>query len=144
MTQSVNRCIFIGRLGANPETRTTQSGAHVCNFRIAVSESWKDKQSGEKKETTTWVPVVVWGGLAEIASKYLHKGSLVYVVGKFTVRKWQDQSGADRYSTEVILQGFNAELVLLDGKGHAQEPGKGSYADKDNEPFDDAQFADFE
>ncbi len=143
MSQSVNRCLFIGRLGADPETRATQSGAKVCNFRMAVSESWTDKASGQKKESTTWVPVVVWGGLADIASKYLHKGSLVYVVGKFSVRKWQDQSGADRYSTEVVLQGLNAELVLLDGKSDGAPKSRGSYAEKeiavsdfDDEPFE--------
>lgn len=128
MTQSVNRCIFIGRLGADPETRSTPGGAKVCNFRIAVSESWTDKQSGEKKEVTTWVPVVVWGPLADVAGKYLRKGSLVYVAGKFTVRKWQDQSGNDRYSTEVVLQGFGGELVLLDSKGGAPQ---GNYASND-------------
>lgn len=140
MTQSVNRCLFIGRLGADPETRTTQSGAQVCNFRMAVSESWMDKASGQKKESTTWVPVVVWGGLAEIASKYLRKGSLVYVAGKFSVRKWTDQSGADRYSTEVVLQGFNAELVVLGGKDDGGTKPRRTYADKDTADFDDAPF----
>lgn len=93
-----------------------QNGDKVANFSIACSEKWKDKNSGETKERTTWVPIVVWGALAGVVERFIHKGSKVYVAGKFTVRKWQDQSGNDRWSTEVVLQGFDAKLVMLDGK----------------------------
>lgn len=113
----LNQCQFIGNLGADPETRTFQNGNKVCNLRLAVSESWKDKNTGERKERTEWVSVAIFSeGLARVAEQYLRKGSKVYVSGKFTTRKWQDQSGADRYSTEIVLQGFDAKLVMLDGK----------------------------
>ena len=138
MAGSVNRVTIIGRAGRDPETRTTQNGTVVCNFSLAVSETWKDRQTGEKKESTTWVPIVVWGPLADIASKYIRKGSQVYVCGKFSVRKWTDKNGADRYSTEVVLQGFNAELVLLDSKPTGTQSSGGNYADKQVSDFDDA------
>ena len=133
---SVNRCLFIGRAGGDPVTRTTTNGSVVCSFSLAVSETWKDKVSGQKKESTTWVPIVVWGPLADIASKYIRKGSQVYVVGKFSVRKWQDKNGADRTSTEVVLQGFNAELMLLDSKPTGASGG--NYAEKQAADWDDA------
>ena len=107
----LNRCEFIGRLGADPEVRLTQSGSTVVNFRLAASERYKDK-SGEKQERTEWVSCVVWNKLAEICAEYLHKGSLVYVSGRMQTRKWQDQSGQDRYSTEVVL----SEMTMLGGK----------------------------
>lgn len=129
MAGSVNKCLFIGRLGRDPETKILPGGAVVCNFSMAVSETWKDKNSGEKKESTTWVPVVVWGPLADIAGKYLRRGSRAYVAGKFSVRKWQDKSGADRYSTEVVLQGFSAELVLLGDSNGAHDAGQSDYDD---------------
>lgn len=112
----LNHCEFIGRVGKDPEIRSMQSGDKVANLSIACSETWKDKQTGERKERTTWVPVVVWGNLAGIVDQYVKKGSKIYVAGKFQVRKWQDQSGADRYSTEIVLQGFDAKLILLDGR----------------------------
>lgn len=113
----LNQCQFIGNLGADPEVRTFQNGNKVCNLRLAVSESWKDKNTGERKERTEWISVAIFSeGLARVAEQYLRKGSKVYVRGKFTTRKWQDQSGADRYSTEIVLQGFDAKLVMLDGK----------------------------
>ena len=113
----LNQCQFIGNLGADPETRTFQNGNKVCNLRLAVSESWKDKATGERKEKTEWISVAVFSeGLARVAEQYLRKGSKVYISGKFTTRKWQDQSGADRYSTEIVLQGFDAKLTMLDGK----------------------------
>lgn len=120
---SLNQCQFIGRLGKDPEIKTMQSGDKVANLSIAVSERWKDKSSGERKERTTWVPIVIWGPLAGIAEQYLRKGSNVFVSGKFTVRKWQDQGGTDRYSTEVVLQGPGAVLTMLDGapKGEGQQ-----------------------
>lgn len=111
----LNQCQFIGHLGADPEVRAFSNGGKVCNFRIACTEKWKDKQ-GEKKERTEWVSVAIFNeGLAGVAERYLNKGSKVYISGKMQTRKWQDQSGADRYSTEVVLQGFDAKLVMLDG-----------------------------
>lgn len=111
----LNQVNLIGRLGADPETRSFQNGGQVCNLRLAVSETWRDKDTGEKKEKTEWVSVAIFSdGLAKVASQYLVKGSKVYVSGKLATRKWQDQSGADRYTTEVVLQGYDAKLVLLD------------------------------
>lgn len=118
---SLNQCQFIGNLGRDPEVRTTQNGDKIANLRLAVSETWKDKQTGERKEKTEWVSVVIWGPLAGIADQYLRKGSKVYVSGKMETRKWQDQSGADRYSTEVVLRGFDAKLEMLDAPGQRQE-----------------------
>jgi len=120
----LNQCQFIGNLGAAPETRTFTNGNKVCNLRLAVSERWKDRETGERKEKTEWVSVAIFSeGLIKVAEQYLHKGSKVYISGKFTTRKWQDQSGADKYSTEVVLQGFEAKLVMLDGKPEGQSGG---------------------
>ena len=111
----LNQCQFIGHLGADPEVKSFQNGNKVCNFRIAVTEKWKDKQSGEQKERTEWVSAAIFSeGLIGVAERYLRKGSKVFISGKMATRKWQDQSGADRYSTEIVLQGFDAKLVLLD------------------------------
>lgn len=113
----LNQCQFIGNLGRDPEVRTFQNGNKVCNLRVAVSETWKDKNTGERKERTEWVSVAIFSeGLARVAEQYLRKGSKVYISGKMTTRKWQDQSGQDKYSTEIVLQGFDAKLVMLDGK----------------------------
>ena len=117
MAGSVNKVILIGNLGKDPEIRTMQNGNKVANMTLATSESWRDKASGEKKEKTEWHRVVIFGSLAEIAEKYLKKGSKVYISGALQTRKWQDQSGADKYTTEVVLQGFGGELCMLDGKG---------------------------
>ena len=125
---SLNQCNFIGNLGADPETRTFQNGNKVTNLRLAVSEKWKDRDSGERKEKTEWVSVAIFGPLADVAANYLRKGAKVFVSGKFTTRKWQDQSGQDRYSTEIVLQGPQAVLQMLDGKrddGMAREPDLG-------------------
>jgi len=125
---SLNQCNFIGNLGADPETRSFQNGNKVTNLRLAVSEKWKDRDSGERKEKTEWVSVAVFGPLADIAENYLRKGSKVYVSGKFTTRKWQDKSGQDRYSTEIMLQGPQAVLQMLDSRrddGMAREPDLG-------------------
>jgi len=112
----LNQCSFIGNLGRDPETRTFANGGKVCNLRIACTEKWKDKD-GNRQEKTDWIPVAIFQeGLIRVAEQYLRKGSKVYVSGKFTTRKWQDQSGADRYSTEIVLQGFGGTLVMLDGK----------------------------
>jgi single-strand DNA-binding protein len=115
MAGSVNKVILVGNLGADPESRSFNNGGKVVNLRIATSESWKDKNSGERKEKTEWHTVSIFSeGLAGVAEKYLRKGSKVYLEGQLQTRKWQDQSGGDRYSTEIVLQGFNAVLVLLD------------------------------
>lgn len=116
-TDMLNQCQFIGNLGADPETRTFQNGNKVCNLRLAASEKWKDKNTGERKERTEWVSVAIFSeGLARVAEQYLRKGSKVFISGKMRTRQWQDQSGQDRYSTEIVLQGFDAKLVMLDGK----------------------------
>jgi single-strand DNA-binding protein len=123
---ALNRCEFIGNLGADPEIRNTQGGEKVANLRIAVTERWKDR-NGEKREKTEWVPVTIWGALAGIAEQYLSKGSKVYVAGKWQTRKWTDQQGNDRYSTECVLHGFDAKLEMLDSPRDAgQSRGAGS------------------
>ena len=109
---SLNQCQFIGNLGQDPECRTFQNGDKVTNLRIAVSEKWKDKNTGERKERTEWVSVAIFGPLAGIAEQYLRKGSKVFVSGKMQTRKWQDQSGADRYTTEIVLQGPQAIMTI--------------------------------
>ena len=121
MAGSVNKVILIGNLGKDPESRSFQNGGKVVELRIATSESWKDRNSGERKEKTEWHTVKVFNeGLATVAEKYLRKGSKVYIEGALTTRKWQDAQGQDRYSTEVTLQGFNSVLTMLDGA-----PGQG-------------------
>ena len=125
---TLNQCSFIGNLGADPETRTFGNGGKVCNLRLAVSERWKDKNTGERKEKTEWVTVEVFSeGLVRVCEQYLKKGSKVFVQGKLSTRKWQDQSGADRYSTEVVLQGPQAQMQMLDGKrdGGSRDEGGG-------------------
>ena len=118
MAGSVNKVILIGNLGADPEIRRTQDGRPIANLRIATSETWRDKNSGERKEKTEWHSVVIFNeGLCKVAEQYLKKGSTVYIEGQLQTRKWQDQSGADRYSTEVVLQGFNGNLTMLGGRG---------------------------
>lgn len=117
MAGSVNKVILIGNLGRDPEVRTMQNGGKVANLSLATSESWRDKSTGERKEKTEWHRVVIFGNLAEIAEKYLKKGSKVYVSGSLQTRKWTDNSGQEKYTTEVVLQGFGGELTMLDGKG---------------------------
>src|SRR6201991_2337517 len=118
MAGSVNKVILIGNLGADPEIRRTQDGRPIANLRIATSESWRDKATGERKEKTEWHRVVIFSeGLCKIVEQYLKKGSKVYLEGSLQTRKWQDQSGQDKYSTEVVLQRFRGELVLLDSRG---------------------------
>lgn len=122
---SVNKVILIGNLGADPETRTTTSGSQVASLRIATSESWNDRQSGERKEQTEWHRVTIYGKLAEIASQYLRKGAKVYLEGRIQTRKWQDKEGNDRYTTEVVAN----EMQMLDGRsggtGSGASPGDG-------------------
>ncbi len=118
MAGSVNKVILIGNLGRDPEVRTFQNGGKVCNLRIATSENWKDRNTGERRERTEWHSVAIFNeGLVRVAEQYLRKGSKVYVEGQLQTRKWQDQSGQDRYSTEVVLQGFGSTLTMLDGRG---------------------------
>jgi single-strand DNA-binding protein len=115
----LNKCMFIGNLGKDPEVRSMQNGDKVANLSLGVSEKWKDKATGEKKERTEWVRVTIFGQLAEVAERYLKKGSKVYICGQMQTRKWTDKDGADKYSTEIVLQGFRAELLMLDGKQSA-------------------------
>ncbi len=118
MAGSVNKVILVGNLGADPEIRRTQDGRPIVNLRIATSESWRDRNSGERRERTEWHRVVVFNeGLAKVAEQFLRKGSKVYIEGQIQTRKWQDQSGQDKYSTEIVLQGFNSTLTMLDGRG---------------------------
>lgn len=126
MAGSVNKVILVGNLGADPESRSFQNGGKVVNLRIATSESWKDKSTGERKEKSEWHSVAIFSeGLAGVAEKYLRKGSKVYLEGKLQTRKWQDSNGADKYSTEIVLQGYDAQLVLLDGKAPEESRGNG-------------------
>ena len=129
MAGSVNKVILIGNLGRDPEVRSFQNGGKVCNLRIATSETWKDKNTGERKERTEWHSVAIFQeGLVRIAEQYLKKGSKVYIEGQLQTRKWQDKDGADRYSTEVVLQGFSGTLTMLDGRdGGGGGGGGGSY-----------------
>ncbi|WEK06314.1 MAG: single-stranded DNA-binding protein [Candidatus Devosia phytovorans] len=118
MAGSVNKVILVGNLGADPEVRNLPSGGKVVNLSIATSENWKDKNTGERREKTEWHRVVIFSeGLARVAESYLKKGSKVYLEGQLQTRKWQDQSGQDKYSTEIVLQGFNSNMTLLDGRG---------------------------
>jgi len=129
---SVNKVIIVGNLGADPETRYMPSGEAVTNIRVATTDRWKDKASGEMKEATEWHRIAFFGRLAEVAGEYLKKGSQVYVEGGLRTRKWQDKDGNDRYSTEVVLQGFNGNLTMLDGRSGGtgasmQENGQADY-----------------
>ena len=125
MAGSVNKVILIGNLGADPEIKRTQDGRPIANLRIATSESWRDKNSGEKREKTEWHRVVIFNeGLCKVAENYLKKGAKVYIEGALQTRKWQDQSGQDRYSTEVVLQGFGSTLTMLDGRSEGGSGGE--------------------
>ena len=117
MAGSVNKVILVGNLGADPEIRQTKDGKSIANLSVATSESWKDRNTGERREKTEWHRVVIFSeGLTRIAQQYLRKGSKVYLEGQLQTRKWQDQNGNDRYTTEVVLQGFNSTLTMLDGR----------------------------
>ena len=131
----VNKVILVGNLGKDPETRRMPSGDPMVTFSIATSENWRDKASGERKEKTEWHRIVIFNkNLAEVAEKYLRKGSKVYIEGQLQTRKWQDQSGQDRYSTEVVLQGFRGELTLLDRAG-GSGAGGGDFGGDDTGEF---------
>ena len=121
MSASVNKCIFIGNLGRDPEVRNTQNGSKIVNLNLAVSESWKDKSTGERKEKTEWVKVVIFNeNLADIAEKYLRTGSKVYIEGQLQTRKWTNKDGHEQYSTEVVLSAYRGTIVLLDGRAPTQ------------------------
>lgn len=128
MAGSVNKVILVGNLGADPEVRSFQNGGQVCNLRVATSENWRDKQSGERRERTEWHNVVLRSdGLINVAQRYLRKGSKVYIEGKLQTRKWQDQSGQDRYTTEISVGGFDGTLTMLDGRGDGGGEGGRDY-----------------
>ena len=129
MAGSVNKVILIGNVGADPEIRRTQDGRPIANLRIATSESWRDRNSGERREKTEWHNVVVFNeGLCKVVEQYVKKGAKLYIEGALQTRKWQDQSGNDRYSTEVVLQGFNSTLTMLDGRGEGGGRSGGDFA----------------
>ncbi|MBB4210734.1 single-strand binding protein [Rhodothalassium salexigens DSM 2132] len=131
MAGSVNKVILVGNLGRDPDVRTMQNGGKVVNLSLATSESWNDRQTGERREKTEWHRVVIFDDrLAETAERYLRKGSKVYVEGQLQTRKWQDQSGQDRYSTEVVLQRFRGALTMLDGRGQGAGGGQGGDYDQ--------------
>jgi single-strand DNA-binding protein len=126
MAGSVNKVILIGNLGADPEVRSLPNGGKVVNLRIATSESWRDRNSGERKERTEWHRVVIFSeGLTKVAEQYLRKGSKVYIEGQLQTRKWE-KDGQDQYSTEIVLQGFNSTLTMLDGRGEGEGAGGGN------------------
>lgn len=130
MAGSVNKVILIGNVGADPEIRRTQDGRPIANLRIATSEQWRDKNSGERREKTEWHTVVVFNeGLCKVVEQYVKKGAKLYIEGALQTRKWQDQSGAERYSTEIVLQGFNSTLTMLDGRGEGGGRVQGGYDD---------------
>jgi single-strand DNA-binding protein len=142
MAGSVNKVIIVGNLGRDPEVRSFQNGGKVVNLRIATSETWRDKASGERKERTEWHSVAIFNeALGKIAEQYLKKGSTVYIEGQLETRKWQDQSGADRYTTEVVLRQFRGELTLLGGRDGASSGGGGGYDDRDSGGQDQAGYS---
>lgn len=152
MERGVNKVILVGNLGKDPEVKYTANGAAVTNITVATSETWNDKQTGEKQEKTEWHRVVFFGKLAEIAGEYLRKGSQVYIEGKIRTRKWQDQSGQDRYTTEVVVDGFNGVMQMLGSKGgesssRSQQGGGGfrnnpQSQQQKSQPVADNDFAD--
>ncbi len=136
MAGSVNKVILVGNLGKDPEIRTMQTGGRVANLSIATSESWKDKNSGERKDRTEWHRVVIFNeALVGIAERYLKKGSKVYLEGQLETRKWTDQSGQEKYSTEVVLRPFRGEITMLDGKSGGDSMGGGGYSDRGADSF---------
>lgn len=131
MAGSVNKVIIVGNLGRDPEVRSFANGGKVCNLRIATSETWRDRNTGERKERTEWHSVAIFNeNLAKIAEQYLRKGSTVYVEGQLETRKWQDQSGQDRYTTEIVLRPYRGELTLLGGRGEGGGGGQGGGYDE--------------
>jgi single-strand DNA-binding protein len=144
---SLNKVSLLGSLGADPEIKSFQNGGRVCNLRLATSERWKDKSTGEQKEMTEWHSVSIFSdGLVGVAERYLTKGSKVYIEGQLKTRKWQDASGNDKYSTEIVLNGPKAALILLGSKGEAKpldasvDPSRGEHNTWDNDLDDDVPF----
>src|SRR5215467_13475959 len=143
MAGSVNKVILVGNLGRDPEIRSTQDGMRIANLAVATSESWRDRVSGERKERTEWHRVVIFNErLAEVAEKYLRKGSKIYVEGALQTRKWTDNSGQERYTTEIVLQRFRGELMMLDGAGGARGAGGPSIEGGYDESYGGGGFAD--
>lgn len=144
MAGSLNKVCLLGNVGNDPESHTTKDGRQVASFSLATSENWKDKSTGEKREKTEWHKVVVFSeGLAKVASQYLKKGGKVYLEGQLQTRKWQDKEGHDRYTTEIVLQGFNAQMILLDSRnseGAAQNGGFQKRTQDADFPEDDLPF----
>jgi len=139
MAGSVNKVILVGNLGKDPEIRRTQDGRPIANLSVATSESWRDKATGERKEKTEWHRVVIFNeGLCKVAEQYLKKGAKVYIEGALQTRKWTDQAGVEKYSTEVVLQGFNSTLTMLDGRSGG---GGGGYAEEGGGDFGSASPA---
>ena len=135
MAGSVNKVILIGNVGADPEIRRTQDGRPIANLRIATSETWRDRNSGERREKTEWHNVVVFSeGLTKVVEQYVKKGAKLYIEGQLQTRKWQDQNGQDRYTTEVVLQGFNSTLTMLDGRGEGEGGGGGFSGPRESAP----------
>ncbi len=131
MAGSLNKVMLIGNLGADPEIRSTQDGREIANLRLATSESWKDKNTGERREKTEWHRIVIFSdGLVNIVKNYLHKGSKVFIEGSLQTRKWVDQSGAERYTTEVVIQGFNGSLTMLDSRRDSGAGASGGFSDQ--------------
>ena len=136
MAGSVNKVILIGNLGRDPETRSFQNGGKVCNLTVATSENWRDKATGERRERTEWHRVAIFSeGLVRVAEQYLRKGSKVYIEGQLETRKWQDQNGQDKYSTEIVLRGYNSTLTMLDGRGDGAGGGGGGGYDRGGDDF---------
>jgi single-strand DNA-binding protein len=131
MAGSLNKVQIIGHLGADPEIRKNNSGEPIANLRVATTESWKDRNSGEKKEKTEWHTVVIFGGIAKVAEQYLRKGMKVYLEGQLQTRKWQ-KDGVDRYSTEIVLQNFGGQMIMLSGGGDGDSRGSGSSSRQDD------------
>jgi single-strand DNA-binding protein len=135
MAGSVNKVILVGNLGKDPEIRRTQDGRPIANLSVATSESWRDKATGERKEKTEWHRVVIFNeGLCRVAEQYLKKGAKVYLEGQLQTRKWQDKDGQDKYSTEVVLQGFNSQLTMLDKSGSGGDMGAGGSSEDFGSP----------
>lgn len=136
MAGSVNKVIIVGNLGRDPEVRSFQNGGKVCNLTVATSENWRDKNSGERRERTEWHRVAIFSeGLVRVAEQYLRKGSKVYIEGQLETRKWQDQNGQDKYSTEVVLRGFNSTLTMLDGRSEGGGGGGGGGYDRGGDDY---------
>lgn len=141
MAGSVNKVILVGNLGADPEIRRTQDGRPIANLSVATSDTWRDKNTGERREKTEWHRVAVFNeGLCKVIEQYLKKGSKVYLEGKLQTRKWQDQNGQDRYTTEVVLQNYDGNLTMLDGRGDNQGAGQGGGYMSDQSSSDRGDF----